>query len=259
MTRGTTNPNRLRRVDRWLLARHGRLLRSAPDPLVVDLGYGRHPATVLELADRLRRVRPDLRVVGVEIDPERVAAARALSGAAGFPEAGEVGFDLGGFDLTCLAGRQATVIRAFNVLRQYGVDEVEPAWSLMRARLAPGGVVLDGTCDEIGQLASWVVLDSAGPVSLVVALRLAGLQQPGAVAARLPKALIEQNTAPYPVHRFLAELDLAWERARGIGEWGARQRFEAACRAMATAGWPMAGPRLWREGVVEVAWAAVSG
>ena len=38
ITRGTTNTNRLRRVDRWI-ARHP-VLRRTPDPLVVDLGYG---------------------------------------------------------------------------------------------------------------------------------------------------------------------------------------------------------------------------
>ena len=56
-TRGTTAPNRLRRVDRWLVAAHAGLLRSAADPLVVDLGYGSSPVTCVELATRLRAVR----------------------------------------------------------------------------------------------------------------------------------------------------------------------------------------------------------
>ena len=55
VTRGTTNPNRLRRVDRWIGYALGGLLRSAAGPpVVVDLGYGASPVTVLELADRLR-------------------------------------------------------------------------------------------------------------------------------------------------------------------------------------------------------------
>ena len=37
-TRGTTNPNRLRRVDRHLVAVHRSLLVDATDPLVVELG-----------------------------------------------------------------------------------------------------------------------------------------------------------------------------------------------------------------------------
>ncbi|HYP74080.1 MAG TPA: class I SAM-dependent methyltransferase, partial [Microbacterium sp.] len=71
ITRGTTGTNRLRRVDRWI-ARHP-VLRRAADPLVVDLGYGASGVTALELEARLRRARPDVEVVGLEIDPARVA------------------------------------------------------------------------------------------------------------------------------------------------------------------------------------------
>ena len=68
ITRGTTNPNRLRRVDRWLAGPQAwRLRRSTVAPLVVDLGYGASPVTAVELHDRLRRVRPDVDVVGIEI------------------------------------------------------------------------------------------------------------------------------------------------------------------------------------------------
>ncbi len=74
-TRGTTGPNRLRRVDRWIVGTQSARLRDAVDPLVVDLGYGQRPVTTVELASRLRDVRPDVRVLGLEIDPERVAGA----------------------------------------------------------------------------------------------------------------------------------------------------------------------------------------
>ena len=76
-TRGTTGTNRLRRADRWMTysPRVRAALQSGDQPVVVDLGYGRLPVTTLELADRLRSVRPDIRVVGLEIDPDRVAAA----------------------------------------------------------------------------------------------------------------------------------------------------------------------------------------
>ncbi|NBH11061.1 class I SAM-dependent methyltransferase, partial [Amycolatopsis sp. SID8362] len=74
-TRGTTNPNRLRRVDRWIASSPAtsRLLRATVAPLVVDLGYGASPVTTVELARWLRRVRPDVRVLGLELDPVRVA------------------------------------------------------------------------------------------------------------------------------------------------------------------------------------------
>jgi hypothetical protein len=44
-TRGTTAPNRLRRVDRWLLHALGPRLSQSSAPLVVDLGFGSSPIT----------------------------------------------------------------------------------------------------------------------------------------------------------------------------------------------------------------------
>ena len=50
ITRGTTNPNRLRRCDRWLAGPQAwRLRRSGPRPVVVDLGYGASPVTAVEV------------------------------------------------------------------------------------------------------------------------------------------------------------------------------------------------------------------
>src|SRR4051812_2116586 len=139
ITRGTTGHNRLRRSDRWLV--HSRRVRTAlqaaADPLVVDLGYGALPVTTLELAARLRVVRADVRVVGLEIHPERVV-----------PPRDGVEFGLGGFEL---AGRTPVLVRAFNVLRQYPVEAVSEAWSVMQRQLTPGGLIVDGTCDELGR------------------------------------------------------------------------------------------------------------
>ncbi|MYW34712.1 class I SAM-dependent methyltransferase, partial [Streptomyces sp. SID2119] len=75
-TRGTTNPNRLRRMDRWIAAAHGPALRRAETPVAVDLGYGAAPWTAVELLARLRTAEPRTAVAGIEIDPERVAAAK---------------------------------------------------------------------------------------------------------------------------------------------------------------------------------------
>ncbi|MFD8943749.1 class I SAM-dependent methyltransferase, partial [Streptomyces californicus] len=75
-TRGTTNPNRLRRMDRWIADAHGPALRRAGTPVAVDLGYGAAPWTAVELLGRLRTAEPRTRVAGIAIDPERVAPAR---------------------------------------------------------------------------------------------------------------------------------------------------------------------------------------
>jgi SAM-dependent methyltransferase len=263
-TRGTTGANRLRRLDRWLAGPRAGLLRRAPDPLVVDLGHGASPVTTLELVRRLRAVRPDVEVVGLEIDPARVAVARAA--AAGAPVAGVAGvpvrFALGGFELGPLAheGRRPVLVRAANVLRQYPEGRVAASWAEVVGRLAPGGLLVDATSDELGRRAAWLAV-VAGPdgapatASLTVSVRLAGLGRPGEVAERLPKALIHRNTPGEPVHAWLAALDAAWERSAAVGAFGARQRWVAACAAVTAAGWPVLdGAARWRLGEVTLAW-----
>ena len=252
MTRGTTNPNRLRRCDRWIAGPHAwRLRRSPAPPVVVDLGYGASPTTAVELHDRLRRVRPDVQVVGIEIDPARVAAGRPL-------ERDGLSFRLGGFEIPLEAGARPMVVRAFNVLRQYAEDEVPAAWALVQERLAPDGLLVDGTCDEIGRRAAWVAVDARGPVSLTISLRMGGLDRPSDVAERLPKVLIHRNVPGEPIHAFLADLDRAWARHAPQSSWGARQRFLAAVSEVRER-WPLLdGPSRWRLGELTVDWSAVA-
>lgn len=258
VTRGTTNANRLRRVDRWLAGPQAWRLRRSSDPLVVDLGYGATPVTVVELATRLRRIRPDVEVVGVEIDPARVEAARPFS------QPG-LTFLHGGFELPIPARtgrpgpRRPVVVRAFNVLRQYPEAAVETAWRTMLDRLAPDGVLVDGTCDEVGRRAAWVMLTPAdGPVCLTLSTRLAGLDLPSSIAERLPKALIHRNVPGEAVHDWLSALDRAWLRAAPHGAFGARQRWLATVAGVRDTGWPVLdGPARWRLGEVSVAWEAV--
>jgi hypothetical protein len=252
VTRGTTNPNRLRRCDRWIAGPQAwRLRRSPGPPVVVDLGYGASPITAVELHDRLRQVRPDVQVVGIEIDPERVAAGRPL-------ERNGLTFRLGGFEVPLDDGTRPTVVRAFNVLRQYAEDEVPAAWALVQERLGPDGLLVDGTCDEIGRRAAWVAVDASGPVSLTLSLRMGGLERPSDVAERLPKSLIHRNVPGEPVHDFLADLDRAWARHAPHSSWGARQRFLATA-AEVRESWPLLdGPSRWRLGELTVAWSAVA-
>ena len=248
-TRGTTAPNRLRRVDRWLVARAAPLLRRAAAPLVVDLGFGASAVTTVELADRLRAVAPAVGVVGLDVDPDRVAAAAPLAGPG-------LRFGRGGFEL---AGLRPEVVRAANVLRQYPVEDVPAAWAAMTSRLAPGGIVLDVTSDEVGRRAAWVVLTAAGPDALVLSCRVSALERPSDVAERLPKVLIHRNVAGEPVHDLLRALDRAWDRAAALAPYGHRQRWVAAVGRMQAAGWPVRGTaRRWRLGELEVAWEAVA-
>ena len=251
-TRGTTNPNRLRRVDRWLTGTPWivRALTAAADPLVVDLGYGASPVTTVELADRMRAVRQDVRVVGLELDPERVAAAQPVA------RPPELTFRRGGFEL---AGTRPVLLRAFNVLRQYPEHESDPAWTTMLRGLAPGGVLVEGTCDEIGRLCGWVALTEAGPRTLTLACKPAELERPSDLAQRLPKALIHRNVPGERVHALLAALDSCWANAAAHAPFGPRARWVETVARLAAADWPVRDNRKrWRLGEVTVDWAAVA-
>jgi hypothetical protein len=229
ITRGTTGTNRLRRVDRFIAQLPA--LRQAKTPLVVDLGYGASATTSLELHQRLARVRPSVEVVGIEIDPARVALA-ALSARQG------VSFRLGGFEVPLDGGRGATVIRAMNVLRQY---------------------------DEVGRVASWVDVSADGPLSLTISLRLADLgsaadsPKPSTVAERLPKILIHRNVPGEPVHAFLEDLDRQWQVNAPLSVYGGSQRWIATAEALRSEGWPVLGSRSrWKLGEITVEWRAVA-
>jgi hypothetical protein len=245
VTRGTTGTNRLRRIDRWIAQLPA--LRRAATPLVVDLGYGASATTTLELHQRLARVRPDVEVVGIEIEPARVALA-SKSARPG------VSFRLGGFEVP---GERATVIRALNVLRQYDESEVLDAWRRMVGRLQPGGVLVEGTCNEVGRVASWVDVTAAGPQTFTISLRLAELEKPSIVAERLPKVLIHRNVPGEAIHQYLLDLDRWWAVHAPLGVYGPSQRWVAVAASMKET-WPIVGTKArWRLGELTVDWSAV--
>jgi hypothetical protein len=261
VTRGTTGTNRLRRVDRWI-ARHPALRRAEPRPLVVDLGFGASAVTALELEARLRAVRDDVEVLGLEIEPDRVRRARAQleevrGGDTPFASDAHVSFGLGGFEVP--ASRRPTVIRAFNVLRQYDEEDVPAAWRRMSTRLTAEGILVEGTCDEIGRVSTWIEVGAdAVPRTLSVSLRLAGLEHPSIAAERLPKALIHRNVPGERVHTFLTALDREWDRAAAVAPFGPVHRWRTALDGLVADGWPLRGRGRWRLGEVTVPWSAVA-
>ncbi len=218
---------------------------DVPRPLAVDLGYGGRPDTAVEMARRLRRVVPDLELVGLEIDPERIVAPRE-----------GVRFALGGFEL---AGLRPNLVRAFNVLRQYDEDEVRAAWSQMQAALAPGGVIVEGTCDEIGRRCCWIMLDAQRPLQLTLSWSPAHTRHPSELAARLPKALIHHNVAGEAIHDLLVAADRCWDRAAGHETFGPRDRWRYAREMLRDSGIAVAIPRGRRvDNLLTVPWDLVS-
>lgn len=229
----------------------------------VDLGYGATPATTLESLGRLRTLNPTLPVLGVEIDPERVAAAQP------FVEPG-LEFRLGGFNLPLVLatdGRPEHVraVRAFNVLRQYEEDAVAPALARLAESVLPDGLLVEGTSDPPGQI--WVAhlwrRTSAPPSSgaawsdeaLVFSTNFRQGFDPTAFQAVLPKDLIHHVTSGEPIHAFIA----AWKQAASITAsqrvWGMRAWFVAAAQALAEAGyavnlrpsWLRKGYLIWKQ------------
>ncbi|NUR86776.1 MAG: class I SAM-dependent methyltransferase [Nonomuraea sp.] len=250
ITRGTTGVNRLRRADRWILAVHGHLLRTAEHPLVVDLGYGASHITTLELFTRLPR---GVEVLGLEIDPERVRVAKQYA-------RDGLDFALGGFELP--VPRPPTLIRAFNVLRQYSEPDAWKYWDMLRARLAPGGVIVEGTCSETGHRAIWVGLDREGPRTLTFSARFDAFDKPSDLADRLPKTLIHRNVPGERIHAFLSDFDRAWAVSAPYGAHGRRQRWLAAVERL-SATWPipqrapLGGLARWRLGELTLPWSAI--
>jgi hypothetical protein len=242
VTRGTTNPNRLRRVDNFIAYRCGGLLAAAATPLVVDLGYGATPITTVELRARLAAaVRRDVTVVGLEIDPVRVTDAQQSA------DPPHLEFRRGGFELT---GLRPVVVRAFNVLRQYAEDEVADAW---RTMTATGAFLVEGTCDELGRIATWACVDGSGPHTLTLSARLSDLDHPATFAERLPKSLIHRNVPGEPIHQVLQRLGAAWDAS--ATPFGPRQRWLTAVERLRADGMPILdGPARWRRGELTIPW-----
>ncbi|MFC2667555.1 MAG: class I SAM-dependent methyltransferase [Corynebacterium matruchotii] len=246
ITRGTTGFNRLRKVDRWVFYHpelHQKLRPHAvAAPLAIDVGYGDSYTTTCEWAWWLRRINPHISVVGLEIDPSRV-----------LPPRDGVRFERGGFEL---AGYRPHLVRAFNVLRQYDVTQVPDAWSMVCGRLAPGGVFIEGTCDELGRRASWVLLDRRGPVSLTLAWQPWDVAKPSDVAERLPKILIHRNVPGQKIHSLLQLCDDCWDKTNGLAAFGPRIRWRETQKLLREH-LPIPRPRLLRDNIFTVPWSVV--
>lgn len=254
-TRGKTARNRLRRVDNFLLIYDSALLRRKDGPygraFFVDLGYGAQPITTLESAARFRRINPALPILGIEIDPERVAAGLPYTDERTF-------FRLGGFNLPLRAwpnGEKESVrlIRAFNVLRQYDESDVAEAYARLARYVLPSGLLIEGTSDPFGRI--WVANllrkeeseHGAGwrKEALVFSTNFKIGFDPAQFQAVLPKSYIHRMVPTEPIYDFLQ----AWQQARletsSMQVWGTRQWFVGSAQLLATRGYRINTHRKW--------------
>jgi hypothetical protein len=118
---------------------------------------------------------------------------------------------------------------------------------------------VEGTCNEVGRVASWVALGPHGPLTFTISLRLASLDQPSIVAERLPKILIHRNVPGEGVHTLLVELDRLWAVHAPLAVYGATQRWIAVVESLRSSGWPVRDGRTrWRLGELTLDWTAVA-
>jgi hypothetical protein len=260
-TRGKTASNRLRRVDNFVLLYEPSLLTRTDglfaEALFVDLGYGFDARTTLESASRFRRLDPNLRILGVEIDRERVAQA--------LPFADEkTSFRLGGFNLPLKGGEHVRLIRAFNVLRQYEEKDVAPAYERMAEYVLPGGLMIEGTSNPFGSI--WTanvarmsmesnrsLLESQehkGPLSwnfeaLVFSTNFRTGFDVQEFQTILPKNLIHRVVPGEPVFDFFEAWKASAKETSAMKTYGVRQWFSAAAERLAGRGYLVATQHKW--------------
>ncbi len=264
-TRGKTASNRLRRVDNFVLLYEPAILTRTEDPfadaLFVDLGYGFDARTTLESASRFRRLNPDLRILGVEIDKERVENALPFADEKTF-------FRLGGFNLPLKEGEHVRLIRAFNVLRQYEEKDFAPAYERLAEYVLPGGWMIEGPSSPFGSLwaanlARRVMESNSSPLEHT----LPGTSTPGLhnwnfealifstnfrsgfdveeFQTILPKNLIHRVIPGEPIFDFFEAWKASAKETSAMKAYGARQWFLAAAERLAGRGYPVATQRKW--------------
>jgi hypothetical protein len=212
--------------------------------LFVDLGFGAEATTTLESAERFRKWNPTLRVLGVEIDPERVATAQSFADAQTF-------FRLGGFNLPLQYGEKVRLIRAFNVLRQYDEAEFDPAYERLSQYVLPGGLMIEGTSDPFGRI--WVANMTRKSISdevwnveaLVFSTNFRSGFDPAQFQAVLPKNYIHHVVPGEQIYDFFEAWKHSAEETVHAKVWGARQWFIAAADALKAKGYNVNLQRKW--------------
>ena len=264
-TRGKTASNRLRRVDNFILLYEPSLLTRTDglfaDSLFVDLGYGFDARTTLESAERFRRVNPNLKILGVEIDKERVENALPF-------EDDKTFFRLGGFNLPLKDGEYVRLIRAFNVLRQYEEKDFAPAYKTLVPYVLPGGLMIEGTSNPFGSI--WVanvarkMTQSDDSVLRDAKLRIEELElgdwrfealvfstnfrmgfDVQEFQTVLPKNLIHHVVKGEPTFDFFEAWKTSAAETAAMKTYGARQWFVAAAERLAKRGYSIAIQRKW--------------
>ena len=252
-TRGKTARNRLRRTDIFLMLTEASLIRTKDEPgqrsLYVDLGFGAEPFTTLESAERLRRLDPELPVLGVEIEPERVKTGLPFEDEKTF-------FRLGGFNLPLLSNEKARIIRAFNVLRQYDESEWAAPIEQLGQQMIPGGLLLEGTSNPPGSVwtANLIRRSRTAPYPVVREGYLFSTNfhmgfEPDIFQPVLTKNYIHRMVPGEEIFDFMERWKAACRNQAPMRSFGLRALFRAAALELREAGYHIdTRPQLLRRG-----------
>ena len=242
-TRGKTASNRLRRVDNFILLYEPSLLTRTDDlfadSMFIDLGYGFDARTTLESAARFRRMKPNLKILGVEIDKDRVEAALPFADDKTF-------FRLGGFNLPMKENEHVHLIQAFNVLRQYEEKDFAPAYERLAQYVLPGGLMIEGTSNPFGSI--WCAnvarktLESDSSLSKIGDWRFEALIfstnfrlgfDVEEFQTILPKNLIHHVIKGEPIYDFFEAWKRSAKETASMKAYGAKQWFVASAESLA--------------------------
>ena len=227
LTRGKTARDRWHRLDTWIAREPA--LRLATNPLYIDFGFGTEPSATVETYRRLSVFTPGLRVLGVEIESDRVGNAYAAS----IP--GRLEFRFGGFDIPMAPGERASVVRAINVLRGCDERRHHEAVNRLGRALRDGGVLMEGTGSPTGRLLAVSLYRRRGArlarEGLLLAPNLARDWTPRELQSVLPRDLIDHSGPGSWLYDFFERWDKCLDAARER-RTDARAAFVAAAHEL---------------------------
>lgn len=242
--KGRTSAGRLRALDVFVLERERRLIAAQSEAPFVDVGFGDRPLTTLESAVALREVNPELVVLGVEADVQRALAA------APFEALPKTRFVRGDFGVLSLLPK-ARVLRVMNVLRSHREEQVPAIHALLGQALVEGGVALEGSADEAGDILTAHVLRREGDAlkreALLFFTRFTHGFAPALFRDWLPRDVRRRCRPGEWVHDFFGRWTRVWESTRTAD---AQESFVASVNALRQSGEPVElaaeGMMIWR-------------
>lgn len=220
-TKGLTCENRLRQTDIFICMEYEWLIKKE-DAIFVDLGFGRYPTTTIETYKRLSIINPNIRVIGVEIDTERLLEAKRY-------EQPNVEFKLGGFNLPLKKDEFATIIRCYNVLRQYPEGDFKPSIKTLCHYITDDGIIIEGTSDQYGRLTAFNIFGRSGDDivkhGLAFGTNFNSAFYPRDFQSVLPKNYIQHITPGEWIYQFFDDWTASYYRAMSLKIPSERQLF----------------------------------